>query len=169
MILQGTPKFCPWGSRFQRDNQIFGTGLRSQSRYCPKCVVSLRETILFTSSNFSCTNWQLRLHPSRQFPVHCCSAFLLVLRVVALYKNNKCVFSFFGLCWLAVLAISIIVPMGAKGMQIQNTPYCVETKFKPYAITGAITPFVHDTLIFLAMTWVFCEELVHRNQFEKFF
>ena len=80
---------------------------------------------------------------------------LLVFRVVALYKNNKYVIAFFGLCWLAVLALSIVVPMGASGMRIKNTPYCIQLTFKPYGIFGAIAPLVHDTLIFLATTWVF--------------
>jgi len=83
------------------------------------------------------------------------SALLLVFRVVALYKNNKYVVAFFTLCWIAILALSIVVPMGTTGMQIENTPYCVEFKFKPHAIIGAITPAVHDTLIFLATAWAF--------------
>jgi len=80
---------------------------------------------------------------------------LLVFRVVALYKNNKYVVAFFALCWLAVLALSIVVPMGTTGMQIKNTAYCVQLNFKPYAIIGAIAPAVHDALIFVATAWAF--------------
>jgi len=83
------------------------------------------------------------------------SALLLVFRVVALYKDNQYIVAFFALCWIAILALSIVVPMGTTGMQIENTPYCVEIKFKPYAIIGAIIPVVHDTLIFVATAWAF--------------
>ena len=39
------------------------------------CCFPLRQsTVLFKNSNFSCTNWQLRLHPSCQFSFLCCSA-----------------------------------------------------------------------------------------------
>ena len=65
---------CPWGSRFERDKQIVGTGLCARPCYSTKCAVFPSHKRIDTNSNFSCTNWQLRLHPSSQLPVHCCSA-----------------------------------------------------------------------------------------------
>jgi len=79
---------------------------------------------------------------------------LLVFRVVALHRNNKYAVVFFGLSWLAFLANSIVVSMGVAGMQIKNTPYCVETKSHTVLILGAIGPVIHDVLIFLATVWI---------------
>ena len=116
---------------------------------------------LRTNSNVSCTNWQLRLPPPCQFlyPVALpFTSLLLVLRAVALYKNNKYVTAFFALSWLAFLASCITIPMGAVGMQIGNTPFCIEmwaSNFTRYAIIGTVSPVIHDTLIFVATTWDF--------------
>ena len=80
---------------------------------------------------------------------------LLVFRVVALYMNSKYAIAFFGLSWLALLGTSIAVSMGVVGMQIGKTPYCVETKSQTHwQLLGVVGPVVHDTLIFLATTWV---------------
>jgi len=83
------------------------------------------------------------------------TSLLLVFRAVACYKNNKYVTAFFTLSWLAVLAGSIAFSRGIVGIQIGNTPYCMETNFTRYAMIGAISPAIHDTLIFVATTWVF--------------
>ena len=80
---------------------------------------------------------------------------LLVFRVVTLHKNSKYAIAFFGLSWLALLGTSIAVSMGVVGMQIGKTPYCVETKSQTHwQLLGVVGPVVHDTLIFLATTWV---------------
>ncbi len=83
---------------------------------------------------------------------------LLVFRAIKLYKDNKYAIAFFVLSWLVILAASIVVPMGVKGKQIQNTLYCTKTMAKPHAIIGAITPFIHNTLILVATTWVFMKK-----------
>jgi len=44
--------------------------------------------------------------------------------------------------------------MGVTGMQIENTPYCVEIKPQTESILGAIGPVIHDVLIFLATAWI---------------
>jgi len=80
---------------------------------------------------------------------------LLVFRVVALYKNNKYVVTFFALSWLAILAISIAIPFGMTGVQIGNTLYCLEIRLQQYAMLAAIGHCIHDILIFLAATWAF--------------
>ena len=77
---------------------------------------------------------------------------LLVFRVVAFYKNDKSIVIRFTLWWHLILTICIMVPMGVKGVQIENTPHCIGLNFKPYAIIGAITPAIHSALIFIAIT-----------------
>jgi len=44
--------------------------------------------------------------------------------------------------------------MGVAGMQIENTPYCIEIKSHAVSILGAIGPVIHDVLIFLATVWI---------------
>jgi len=68
--------------------------------------------------------------------------------------NSKYAIAFFGLSWLGFLANSIVVSMGVTGMQIENTPYCVEIKSQTESILGAIGPIIHDVLIFLATAWI---------------
>jgi len=83
------------------------------------------------------------------------TSLLLVLRAVALYKNNKYVTAFFALTWLAFLASCIAMPMGEVGIQIGNTPFCMETPASNFPRYAIIAPVIHDTLIFVATTWAF--------------
>ena len=119
------------------------------------------ESMLFSfpSKNFSCTNWQLRLlyirNASFLFALAIPFTFLLVFHVVALCKNNKFIIAFFVLCWLAILAICMTMPIRTIGVQIPNAPYCVEVlRLRSHSILAVIGPGVHDISIFLATTWV---------------
>jgi len=58
--------------------------------------------------------------------------------------------------------------MGVKGKQIQNTLYCTKTMAKPHAIIGAITPFIHNTLILVATTWVFMKKYIETKMENSF-
>src|SRR5438270_10334488 len=75
-IIARYARLCPCCSGFERDKQIVGTSLCAWSCHPPKCAIfpPRKRICLYINSNFSCTNWQLRLHPSTQFFVRCCSA-----------------------------------------------------------------------------------------------
>jgi hypothetical protein len=53
-----------------------------------------------------------------------------VMRVFALYNNNKYVVAFFSMSWLSVLGSCIAVPIGALGFTIGTTKYCLDAKTK---------------------------------------
>ena len=117
-----------------------------------------KRTYLSTNSNLAApvANCDYIRHVNVLYPVALpFSSLLLIFRTVALYKNNKYVTAFFALSWLVLLASSIAFSTGIVGIQIRNTPYCMEINFTRYAIIGAIKSALHDTLIFVATTWVF--------------
>jgi hypothetical protein len=80
---------------------------------------------------------------------------LFVFRVCALYHNRKYAVVFFSSLWMGLLACSIIMPFGISAFKIPLTGYCVETK-KSFVYTVIdLSPFIHDTVIFLATSWAF--------------
>ncbi len=80
---------------------------------------------------------------------------LFVFRVCALFNNNKFVVVFFSLSWLAVLASSFTLPIGAQAVAIGNTNYCASGAGKPFTRVVTFVPFVHETLVFFATSWAF--------------
>ena len=80
---------------------------------------------------------------------------LFVLRLCALYHNQKWVVAFFSLSWISVLCSSIMLSIGTKGVAIRSTNYCLEIKTQSSSRIAAITPVVHDTLVYLATSWAF--------------
>jgi len=82
---------------------------------------------------------------------------LLILRLFCFYKNkNKYVVGFFSVSWLFLLGCSVTVPTGIKGVQIGNTLYCMEMASRPrWQKLAAITPLVHNFLVFVATSWLF--------------
>ena len=83
------------------------------------------------------------------------SLLLFVLRVSVLYNHSKYIIALFSVTWLSVLAACIAVPIGAVGIQIGPTKYCVEDKTTLALNLASICPFIHDGLIFVATSWAF--------------
>jgi len=81
------------------------------------------------------------------------TAFLMFLRVRAVFNRNSYVVAFFAFMWIAVLGGSLTAIPGAGGANIGPTNYCVVTKAEPYLATAALIPLVNDTLLFLAISW----------------
>jgi len=80
---------------------------------------------------------------------------LFVFRVCALYHNRKYAVVFFSILWLALLACSIAMPFGISAYKIPLTGYCIEVKTTfTYSLID-LSPFVHDTVIFMATSWAF--------------
>ena len=90
------------------------------------------------------------------YPVAMPSTLLLfVFRVCALYRNRKYAVGFFSILWLGLLACSIIMPFGVSAYSIPISGYCMEIKSDLSAALVYLSPFVHDTIIFLATSWAF--------------
>ncbi|PPR04489.1 hypothetical protein CVT24_013098 [Panaeolus cyanescens] len=81
------------------------------------------------------------------------TSLLFFLRVQALYDRNKWVVGFFGILWLSVLGGCITPIFGIRGSNIGITKYCINSSLEPYVSAAAITPFINDTLVFIATTY----------------
>jgi hypothetical protein len=81
------------------------------------------------------------------------TCFLFFLRVRAIYSKGRLATAIFGFLWLAVLAASITVPIGAGATNIGPTNYCVITEVAPYAGASPIVVTVHDTAVFFAISY----------------
>ncbi|PPR04829.1 hypothetical protein CVT24_010250 [Panaeolus cyanescens] len=81
------------------------------------------------------------------------TSLLFVLRVQAIYRENKAVIAISSALWLCVLAGCITPIFGLDGQTIGITKYCIQSKLEPYVSAAAIAPLVNDTFVFLATTW----------------
>jgi hypothetical protein len=80
---------------------------------------------------------------------------LFVFRVCALYQNRKYAVVFFSALWIGLLACSIIMPFGVSAYTIPISGYCIEIKSDLTTSLVELSPFIHDTIIFLATSWAF--------------
>ncbi|KAF7344236.1 hypothetical protein MVEN_01714800 [Mycena venus] len=81
------------------------------------------------------------------------NSLLFFLRARAIFNRNPYLVAFFFCLWLSVVATAAALPTSATGGTIGPTAYCVTSDSKPYAIAMGITPVIHDTVIFLAISW----------------
>ena len=79
----------------------------------------------------------------------------LMVRVFAMYRNNKFVIAFFSISWLSVLGGCIAMPIGSAGIHVSTTKYCYQTLTHLALALTSIPPFIHDSLIFMATSWGF--------------
>ena len=78
-------------------------------------------------------------------------AFLMYIRVCAVYKMNRLVVLFFGFTWLTVIA-GIATPFGAsERTYIGPTKYCTTVIKHNYIFAMSVANFINDTLILLAI------------------
>jgi hypothetical protein len=59
----------------------------------------------------------------------------------------------FFVLWLGLLACTILIPVGILGGTIGPTKYCVDADVPNSAYAAIIAPLVHDTLVFIAISW----------------
>ncbi|KAJ7435020.1 hypothetical protein B0H11DRAFT_1938004 [Mycena galericulata] len=78
---------------------------------------------------------------------------LFFLRVRAIYGGQRTVTACFALLWLAVLGACLTVPFGGGGVNIGATQFCLISELAPYTGAAAITPTVHDTAVFIAISY----------------
>jgi len=81
------------------------------------------------------------------------TSFLFFLRAAAVYDRNPIFRTFLFTVWLSVLASAILLPVGVRGSNIGITQYCTTGSAKGYIAAIPITPLIHDTCVFLAISW----------------
>ncbi len=81
------------------------------------------------------------------------SCLLFFFRAKAVYGPHRLIVILFGLLWIAVLASCITVPFGGGAINIGDTRYCLTSELKAYTGAAGIVPTVHDTVVFLAVSY----------------
>lgn len=85
------------------------------------------------------------------------TSLLFIIRVRAIYEENNYVTAFFALSWLAVLGCFIFTLQGLEAYPESNASgtftYCLTGSISPYIALDFVMPLVHDTLVFLAISW----------------
>ena len=82
-----------------------------------------------------------------------CSALLFFFRLRAIYNRDRIVVFCFFILWCGLLACTIFIPAGILGGTIGPTNYCVDEDVPNSAYAAIIAPLVHDTLVFIAISW----------------
>ncbi|KJA18070.1 hypothetical protein HYPSUDRAFT_145589 [Hypholoma sublateritium FD-334 SS-4] len=82
-----------------------------------------------------------------------CSALLFFFRLRAIYNRNRIVVFCFFILWCGLLTCTIFIPAGILGGTIGPTKYCVDEDVPNSAYAAIIAPLVHDTLVFIAISW----------------
>ncbi|PPR04490.1 hypothetical protein CVT24_013099 [Panaeolus cyanescens] len=81
------------------------------------------------------------------------TSLLFFFRIRAVFDDDPFVVSFFGFMWFAVLGGSLTVTQGVHAASIAGTQYCAAGPYEDYVASATILPLIHDTLIFLAISW----------------
>ncbi|KAJ7167886.1 hypothetical protein C8R46DRAFT_1163219 [Mycena filopes] len=83
------------------------------------------------------------------------TSLLFFLRARAIFNRNPYFVGFLFCAWLSVLgtAISISVPSAVQGANLGPTDFCLTISAKNYVAGTGITTTIHDTLIFLAISY----------------
>ena len=84
---------------------------------------------------------------------HGATAFLLYVRVCAVYSMKPSVMVFFGFTWLAIVAGASTAFWAVKGIHIGPTNYCTTMVVHEFVLAITWSDFVNDTLVFLAIIY----------------
>jgi len=80
------------------------------------------------------------------------TSLLFFFRVKAVYNNSRNVTAFFGIIWLAIVGLSVLIMFGIRGKRIPYTLRCTEILVHTYPTIPVILASVNDTLVFLAIS-----------------
>ncbi|PPQ87208.1 hypothetical protein CVT25_014181, partial [Psilocybe cyanescens] len=137
-------------------NGRFLLGSLLTSRRLSTLAFILVATIFSTAPIKACNQFVLAVHILMTISISTTSL-LFVFRVRAIYEGNKYIASFFGLMWLAVVASFIVTMQGLEAHLESNEygslTYCATRSISRYIALDFVMPLVHDTLVFLAISW----------------
>ncbi|KAJ7913195.1 hypothetical protein B0H13DRAFT_1612860 [Mycena leptocephala] len=83
------------------------------------------------------------------------NSLLIFLRARAIFNSNRYLVLFFFFLWLTVAGTAIMpaIPGMIIAANIGPTRYCTTASDKPYTGIFTIAPPIHDTVIFVAISW----------------
>ncbi|EGN97842.1 hypothetical protein SERLA73DRAFT_168972 [Serpula lacrymans var. lacrymans S7.3] len=109
-------------------------------------------TIFETAPLGDCSTYQLVNDISLAVAIPS-TALQFFLRIRAIFTGNKYIIFFFFFLWLGVLGCCMSSITGIQGVTIGLTQYCTNPEPKLYIVSPTIAVVVHDTLVFLAISW----------------
>ncbi|KAF8132233.1 hypothetical protein K438DRAFT_1454634, partial [Mycena galopus ATCC 62051] len=81
------------------------------------------------------------------------NSLLFFLRARAIFNRNPYLRGMFCVMWLSVVGSAVAMPFSVFGGNVGPTPYCTFVSAKPYASAIGVTLLIHDTTVFLAISW----------------
>ncbi|KIM88286.1 hypothetical protein PILCRDRAFT_771075 [Piloderma croceum F 1598] len=81
------------------------------------------------------------------------TSLLFFIRVRAVYNHSRIITASFGLLWLVVVSLHILILLGVKRDRIPYTRRCIEGPAPKYTTVPIILTAVNDTLVFFAISY----------------
>jgi len=81
------------------------------------------------------------------------TSLLFFFRVRAIYNRSRIITIFFGVLWLSIACLSVMIMLGITKEHIPYTRRCTDGLAHKYIIVPIILTAVNDTLIFLAISY----------------
>ncbi|EMD35665.1 hypothetical protein CERSUDRAFT_96777 [Gelatoporia subvermispora B] len=87
------------------------------------------------------------------YPISVSSTCLLFFfRIRAVFDRSNIIVALFFVVWLSVVGGTLTIVTAVKSINIGPTNYCLNASLKSYASAAGITPLIHDTLVFVAIS-----------------
>ncbi|KAJ7882882.1 hypothetical protein B0H13DRAFT_1629275, partial [Mycena leptocephala] len=97
-----------------------------------------------------------------------CSSLRFFLRARAIFNRNTYLVLFFVL-WLSVAASAAAIPTAVGAIKIGRTKFCLNASARSYTGAPGITQIIHDTTIFLVISWRLVQALHTDHGFRQNF
>ncbi|KAJ6473087.1 hypothetical protein C8R45DRAFT_761049, partial [Mycena sanguinolenta] len=96
------------------------------------------------------------------------TSLLFFLRARAIFNRNRYFVGLLFCAWLSILGTNLTVPVAVEGGNLGPTDFCSTVFAANYVGGAAVTTTLHDTLIFLAISWRLFKNQQHVNPDRSF-
>ncbi|KAF9481930.1 hypothetical protein BDN70DRAFT_930471 [Pholiota conissans] len=97
------------------------------------------------------------------------SGLLFFFRLRAIYNQNPIIVSAFFLLWLGLVASTVLIPVGVHGGSIGDSTYCRDATAPDSVYAAIMAPLVHDTAVFIAISYRLMQNAYVEFTFKKGF
>ncbi|KAJ7101658.1 hypothetical protein C8R44DRAFT_597240, partial [Mycena epipterygia] len=126
-----------------------------------RSVITVRSSLVYTATPVpDCSGVHLAFNIFYSIGVSA-TALLFFFRVRAIYGGDRFITILFGLLWLAVLGSSTTVPISGTARNVGNPSTCLIGHPKSYAGSPGVIITVHDTLVYLAISYRLVSNFSH--------